>query len=372
MSEELLPYSAAQRQNRLLLESENLDPYDDGFTRKNAGGGGGAYQAQPSLMARSQKPLIEEERPEPESQPYFMRRPKANAAKQIYDRKQAEKNPWKMGMPYSQATLNMFGGFQNPKAAARAGRPGGFEKLFGAKMSEAELDERQLAGRAPKKSLWQRLKHAVTGGGRKRSWMEMFFGARRRGQGTSMASMGVTSTNAPHGESSGWADKLIDASKAGRLDEGGDEKDPFLSDPQLVAQDQNQSFEHYDPNASREEEKQAKGVNFFQQQVAQQQLLNGASETNDYGVGQKNNYGDAYTNDDNSQDNDNEYGNGNLAGGGMLANGDYNRSMVDNYMHNGDDDDSSQSPDEDDAGEALNPMQKFLLDQIGAIRPMGK
>ncbi len=379
-SEELLPYSAAQQQNRLLLEGDGLDDdYDDGFTRKNGGVGGG-YMAQPSLMMRNQKPLIEEDSPEPESQPYLMRRPQANAARQIYDRNQAAKKPWKRGMPYSQATLDtfdtstpyekkMFGGIQNPRQAATlaANRPGGFQKLFGAKMSTDEKIERELAGRAPKKSLWQRLKHAVTGGGRKRSWMEIFFGARRRGQGKSAASMGITSTNAPNGVSSGWADQLIDASKAGRLDAPGDAKSAFISNQPLVAQsqDQHQSAQPYDADASiEEEEKQPGGVNFFQKQLAQQQLLQNAHLSNEYGVGQQNEYGDGETVDDNSVDNDND-DDGKGAGGGLYANEGYNRSMLDAYMNNNNDDDSE---DEDFESDSSNVLKNFVMEQVRNMR----
>jgi len=376
-SEELLPYSATQQQNRMLLEGDDLDDdYDNGFTRKNAGGGGGGYMNQPYLMMRSQKPLIEEERPEPESQPYFMSRPKANAARQIYDRKQAAKNPWKRGMPYSQTTLDtfdksspyekkMFGGIQNPRQAANlaANRPGGFQKLFGAKMSADEKTQRELAGRAPKKTLWQRLKHAVTGGGRKRSWMEMFFGARRRGQGTSAASMGITSTNAPNGVSSGWADQLIDASKAGRLDAPGDAKAAFISDQSLVAQsqDQHQSAQPYDADASiEEEEKQPGGINLFQKQLAQQQLLQNAHMSNEYGGRQQNEYGDGETVDDNSIDNDDD----NDAGGGIYANNGYNKSMLNAYMNNNNDDDVSEDEDEEVDPGSSSVIRSFVMGQL--------
>ena len=378
-SEELLPYSAAQQQNRMLLQGDDLDDdYDNGFYRKNGGGGGG-YRDQPSLMMRSQKPLIEEEMPAPESQPYLMRRPQANAARQIYDRNQAAKSPWKKGMPYSQATLDtfdtstpyekkMFGGIQNPRQAATlaANRPGGFQKLFGAKMSADEKATRELAGRAPKKTFWQRLKHAVTGGGRKRSWMEMFFGARRRGQGTSAASMGITSTNAPNGVSSGWADQLIDASKAGRLDAPGDAKSAFISNQPLVAQsqDQHQSAQHYDADASiEEEEKQPGGINIFQKQLAQQQLLQNAHMSNEYGGGQKNEYGDGETVDDNSVDNENDNDLGNGAGGGIFANNGYDKSMIDAYMNNNNDD---VSEDDDDNGEpdTSSFVRNFVMDQL--------
>lgn len=155
--------SQAQKQNRLLIESENLDDYDDGFTRMNRGGGGQLLAPAPQLQRRNQAPLIEEEMPE--SQPFFMSHGKANLARQMYDRKQAEKKPWKKGMPYSQATLDtfdrstpyekqMFGGIRNPRQAVNleARRPGGFQKLFGAKMSEDEIAERKGTAREPKKS----------------------------------------------------------------------------------------------------------------------------------------------------------------------------------------------------------------------------
>jgi len=267
--EELLPSRGPNNNNRLLLERSGLieeeEKEDDGFLRSGGMGAGMSGSRMPAQ--RNLSPLIEEERSEPESKTYLMSPGKANLARQFYDRKQAEKKPWKKGMPYSREVLNMFdtstpyekkmfGGIRNPRQAVNleARRPGGFQKLFGAKMSQDELVERENAGRAPKASFWGRLKASFSNGGKKRSWMERLFGARRR-PSKSAASMGITSTNAPMGESSGWADQLIEASKDGRLDQGHDVKSAFNSNPAgaAPASEGHRSYESYD---SAEEQKQ--------------------------------------------------------------------------------------------------------------------
>jgi len=314
--EELLPYRRPNNNNRLLLEGSGLieeeEKEDDGFLRSGGMGAGMSGSRMPAQ--RNLSPLVEQERSEPESKPYLMSRGKANFARQIYDRKQAEKNPWKKGMPYSRSVLNMFdtstpyekkmfGGIRNPRQAVNleARRPGGFQKLFGAKMSQDELKEREAAGRAPKASFWGRLKASFSNGGKKRSWMERLFGARRR-PSKSAASMGITSTNAPMGESSGWADQLIQASKDGRLDQGGrDVKSAFNSNPAgaAPASEGHRSYENYD---STEEQKQP----------ALRQAVNNPRATGGYGGG-KNEDANHQTVDDNSidqddeQDNDNQY-----------------------------------------------------------------
>lgn len=351
--------SQAQRNNRQLIESENLDEYDDGFTRKKGGGGGQLLAPGPQLLPRNAAPLIEEEMPE--SKPHFMRRPQANIARQIYDRKQADKKPWKKGMPYSQATLDtfdtstayqkqMFGGIRNPRQAVNmeANRPGGFQKLFGAKMSKDELAEREGTPREPKKSFWGRLKNAVTGGGRKRSWMEMFFGARKRNVGNSAKDMGITSAKAPMGQSSGWADQLVEASKAGKL---GDGRDTVVPSEQLIASPAQQEPAHksYEDYIEEEEKvpaaaskqplltaKQAKHNSFMGTMYAMQQM-----QAMDKAGGN----GDAHqTIDDNSIDEDSEDGDG---GGGGL----YNQDMLNAYMRD----------DDDEGGGKANFMQDHIM-----------
>lgn len=248
------PMSAARRQNmQLLYDPSEDDDYLLPSQRRN----------QPSPPPASQRrllaPLIEEE-PSEAGSAIGDSAGKANLARQIYDRNQAAKNPWKRGMPFSQSVLDMFdtstaydkqlyGGIRNPRQAANlaANRPAGFQKLFGAKLSKNERFKRDVERGAPKKTLWQRLKHAVTGGGRKRSWMEMFFGARRRGEGNTPRAMGISSRKAPMGVSSGWADQLIDASKAGTLGdgrEGGGMGSERL--PSAPAQEQPRSVEYLD------------------------------------------------------------------------------------------------------------------------------
>lgn len=339
--------SKPQRNNRLLIESENLDEYDDGFTRNRGGGGGQLLAPAPQLQRRNAAPLIEEEMPE--SQPHFMRRPQANLARQIYDRKQAAKKPWKKGMPYSQSTLDtfdkstpydrkMFGGIRNPRQAVNleANRPGGFQKLFGAKMSKDELAERRGTPREPKKSFWGRLKNAVTGGGRKRSWMEMFFGARRRGAENTPGAMGITSTKAPMGQSSGWADQLVDAGIAGNLGEGRDADPQVPADPgpQQAVEEQpaHKSYEDYIeeeekvPAPSKQPlltAKQAKHNSFMGTMYAMQQL-----NAMDKPDGNGNPHDTIDDNSiDQSEDGDEGYDKGGL----------YNQNMLNAFMRNGDD-----------------------------------
>lgn len=289
MYEELLPSKRpGNNNNRAQFENLDIEEEDKEGSFISTGGTGAQMLGFNKPMQRNFSPLIEEERPEPESQPHFLRRPKANLARQIYDSKQVAKKPWKKGMPFSKTTMKTFGS-SNPRQAATiaANRPGGFQKLFGAKMSQSEIDDRNNAGRAPKESFWGRLKDAVTGGGRKRSWMEMFFGARRRPSNSARA-LGIASTNAPNGQSSGWADQLIDASKAGRLDPPEDKKEAFFSNPVPGAEaqpEQHQSSQSYDPHQSIEEEEKvptvplltkqdAKRNSFFNVAYTQQQMQN--------------------------------------------------------------------------------------------------
>jgi hypothetical protein len=333
--------SQARNQNRQLIESENLDDYDDGFTRNKGLGGGQLLGSRPQFQRGNASPLIEEELPE--SKPHFMQRPQANAARQAYDRMQAAKKPWKKGMPYSQATLDtfdkstpyekkMFGGIRNARQAANLdeNRPGGFQKLFGAKMSEDEIENRQYTPRAPKKSFWGRLKNAVTGGGRKRSWMEMFFGARKRGAENTPRAMGIKSTNAPMGVSSGWADQLVDAGDAGKLGEGRDASEQLLAapGPQKAVEEQpaHQSAEHI----IEEEEKQPPAMSkqaalaFLGMNAKGNSPMTNTNTTQNMVANQQaNEYGNPHqTIDDNSVDEDDD------------SDGGYDPKLVTNFMHN--------------------------------------
>lgn len=168
--------------------------------------------------------------------------PMSNRAQQEFDRKQAEKKPWKRGDGFSDEVLKMFSpstpSDSNPMSTkfnptkfdpwaghrstsdedltsaqrksrgeqkremspwdekqmfarirnARGNRVDarspavGFEKLFGkgAKMSQDQSKERKKAARAPMASFWRGLKATFSSAGNKRSWMERLFGARKR------------------------------------------------------------------------------------------------------------------------------------------------------------------------------------------------
>jgi hypothetical protein len=259
--DELLPQmSAAQRRNRLLIE----DPDDAYIGGGRQYGGGGQLLPLPKYQGGSNaKPLIEEEDSDaPQSSSALTDKGKANLAAYVYHQNkvrglQQPKEPWKRGMPYSQATLDtfdtsaplekkMFGGISNPRQAANLDAEGGarpapkgfwgklgdvftgggtFKKLFGAKTTNE---------RAVKRQEWKdKRQEMIAGNGGKRTWMQALFGAYKKKPSTSARAMGITSTNAPVGESSGWADQLIEASKAGRLGDGGD---PFVSEQLLGAQ----------------------------------------------------------------------------------------------------------------------------------------
>lgn len=213
------PVSAAQKQNRLLFGSRDIDDPDDRFLKAPGG------QGMSSRPVQRQAPLIEEEEKEPAqsmSKPGLTDSGKANLARYIYAHNQAIKpTPWKKGMPYSQSVLSMFDpdrqGVTNPRQAANAyaNRPGGFQKLFGAKTTAEERKNRP-----PRKSWWGRVKSAYRSGSFGKSLMNVLFGARRKPAPPSLRSMGIRSTNAPNGQSSGWADQLVEAGKAGMLGEG--------------------------------------------------------------------------------------------------------------------------------------------------------
>lgn len=416
LSEELLPYTAAQKQNRLLLEGDGLDDYDDGFTRKNAGGGGGGgYMEQPSLMMRSKKPLImEEDEEEKEAQPppksEFTDRQKANLAHYIYKQNQDLRSPWQKFDANMQAKAQarrnvqgMFGG--------ESGDTLGFGKLFGQKSNwqsraKAAREEKSVEDTGkevdgqfkPAKGIWGAVKrfwwrfknrglpnHLASRSvgfrqaaiGPKMSWMQRLFGARRDPDrfANSAKGMGIKKPKAQ-----GWADKLVDASKAGKLDAPGDAKSAFISDQPLVAksQDQHQSAQHLNPDASIEEEEklpQQQKLNLFQQKIGQQQLLQNMHKSDGYGVGQQNQYGDGDTVDDNSIDQDDD--NDKEEGGGLFQKNPYVQDMMKQYLkedegsEDEDIDQGSQNEDqvenEDDEMTSSNFVQKFIVSQFSKM-----
>lgn len=165
---------------------------------------------------------------------------KGNLARQISDSKKAAASTWKKGDPYSESVRRMFdpsGETSTPAEQVRAMRfgpnRGGFQYLFGNKKTQARRDALEAMGRTPKKTFWGRLKDSLlgrqnpdTGERRKRTWMEMFFGAQKkprrdvygqdRGDATSM-DMRHLNTKAKNGVSSGWADRLVDEYEGGDL-----------------------------------------------------------------------------------------------------------------------------------------------------------
>lgn len=254
-------YLSSAKQGNALLFGDRDDSYGDDQFFKN---GGRENLGEPNMSRQPPRlgPLIEEE-PEQVSKPSTSNSAKANLARYLFKTKFEGRKRWQKGMPFSQSTRRMFGA-DTPKEAAAKGL---FQPLVGAKMNDArkkQRDEGKLAynqGRQDRrdnaKGFWSKLWNGITRG---RTAMDFFFGARRK-PSKSAGALGITSTNAPHGESSGWADQLIDASKAGRLDEGGDDKPAFLSVPEAGQQEQqtqHQSYEHIvDEDKEEEKEEQA-------------------------------------------------------------------------------------------------------------------
>lgn len=330
LSEELEPYSAVQKQNRLLLESDGLDDgYDDGFSRKKGGGGGGLLGQGP-LMNRKATPLImEEDEEEKEAQPPAARsgytaQQKSNLAQYIYRTQLKDsRSPWQKlddGMKAkAQATKNVQGMF-----GGESGDTLGFGKLFGQKSNwqsraKAAREEKSVEDTGkevdgqfkPAKGIWGAVKrfwwrfknrglpnHLASRSvgfrqaaiGPKMSWMQRLFGARRDPDrfANSAKGLGIKKPKAQ-----GWADQLVDAGDAGKLGEGrGDgESKAMLGGPDEEKAGY-QSAQPYDPDEAIEEEKQPKGVNLFKQPVVQQQVLNNADKSSFLG-GQQNTYGDA-------------------------------------------------------------------------------
>jgi hypothetical protein len=304
--------STAQKRNQLLLRDNGMDDDSDDRFIRNSNTGGGGLRPQPMMTRRYGEPLIEEEKKvsEPPAKSQFTDRNKANLARNIYAqdfRTRYQKFDDSL-QAKSQATKNvkeMFGG--------KSGDTLGFGKLFGEKSNwrskekaqRAELSETSEAEYKPAKGMfgamkrfWWRLKNRGLANdntsnrvgfrqaaiGPKMSWMQRLFGARRDPSRFANSAKGMGIKNP---KEQGWADQLINASKEGRLDEPGDNKDPFISNQPLVAQaqEQRQNDETYDSDASSEEENQ--------------------------GIGQKNenvdnNNVDNNTEDDNSSDSDDD------------------------------------------------------------------
>lgn len=248
-------YLNSTNQRNALLFGDR-DDSDDQFYKK--GGRGNLGEPTMARQPRRLAPLIEEE-PEQVSKPSTSNSAKANLARYLFKTKFEGQKRWEKGMPFSQSTRRMFGA-DTPKESVAKGL---FQPLVGAKMNEArkkQRDEGKLAydqGRQDRrenaKGFWSKLWNGITRG---RTAMDFFFGARRK-PSQSAGALGIKSTNAPHGESSGWADQLIEASKAGRLDEGGDDKPALLSNPApdpQAQQDQEQSYQHIVEEEDKEEQ----------------------------------------------------------------------------------------------------------------------
>lgn len=367
--------SKAQRNNRLLIESENLDNDDDGFTRRN-GGGGGQLLAPPSqLQRRNPAPLIEEEEPEPAPRSKATDRDKANLARYLYKKNQDSRSPWQKFddamATKAQSTKNvqtMFGG--------ESGDTLGFGKLFGqksnwqsaAKAKRAEQSVQDTSSEVdgeskPAKGLWGSMKRfwwrfknrglsnaqasssvgfRQAAIGPKMPWMQRLFGARRKpgAYAASAKGMGIMKPKAQ-----GWADQLVDASESGRLDRdaggsiksGGVGEKPAVAPEQQLAQ-QEPAHKSYEDYIEEEEKvpaapskqplltaKQAKHNSFMGTMYAMQQM--NAMEKS----GGNGNPHD--TIDDNSID-QSENGDEGYDKGGL-----YNQDMLNAYMYDDEQDD---------------------------------
>lgn len=354
--------SSAQRQNRQLIESEDLD---DGFMR-NGGGGGQLLAPAPQLQRRNPAPLIEEEEPDAAPRSKATNRDKANLAHYLYKQNQDLRSPWQKlddGMKAkAQAHKNvqqMFGG--------ESGDTLGFGKLFGEKTNwqsaaKAERAEQSVEDTSkevdgeskPTKGLWGSMKRfwwrfknrglsnaqasksvgfRQAAIGPKMPWMQRLFGATRKpgAYAASAKGMGIMKP-----KQQGWADQLVDASDAGKLGEGRDPSEQLLAapGPQQAVQEQpaNKSYEDYIeeeekvPTAPSKQPlltaKQAKHNSFMGTMFAMQQMQ---------AMDKPGGNGDAHqTIDDNSIDEDSEDGDG---GSGGL----YNPDMLNAYMRDDDD-----------------------------------
>lgn len=398
--EELLGGSSARNNNRLLIESSDLEEEEkeDGYSRLR---GQGAQMSGASMMKpRNAAPLIEEEDDSaPASSasqedlawslglPKLQQQKRSRDARRIYDtmmHNKAAANPWTRTGQQTQANVSgMFG--------ARSARIPFFEKLFGAPADNfragerAERREEELnatgktvtgptgvdtkvkakgIGGAFKRFGW-RLKNRFRGNhevssqvglkeaikGPKMSWMQRLFGARRGGGTNSPKAMGITS---PKGS---WADQLIDAGKVGANEDGDSSADVGGQQPAAQEDARQTAAKPYDPDQSEDESEDEKAptgkmnFNLFpQQKLAPTGLIGGAHESNEYGNGQKNLYGNPHgTVDDNSIDNDDDKDD---IGG-------YNQDKLNAYMHN----DNGSEDDEglDDDGDNEDVIKNFTM-----------
>jgi hypothetical protein len=372
LSEELVPYSAAQKQNRLLLEGDGLDDgYDDGFSRKNGGGGGGLLGQGPLMNRNAKRLIMEEDEEDKEAQPPAARsgytaQQKSNLAQYIYRTQLKDsRSPWqklddrmKAKAQTAKNVQGMFGG--------ESGDTLGFGKLFGQKSNwrsgaKAAREEKSIEDTGkevdgefkPAKGIWGAVKRfwwrfrnrglannetnssvgfRQAAIGPKMSWMQRLFGARRDPDrfANSAKGLGIKKPKAQ-----GWADQLVDASEAGKLDEGRDASEKLLAapGPQRAVEEekeaQHKSYETY--NASEEEEEKQPPV------VSKQPLLNAKDAKrnslmenlytmqNMVGNQQADEDGDPHqTIDDNSIDEDEDED----------SNGGYDPKLVTNFMHN--------------------------------------
>lgn len=178
----------------------------------------------------------------------------------------------------------------------------------------------------------------------------MFFGARKRNSGNSPKDMGITSTKAPSGQSSGWADQLVEASKAGRLGDGRDVSGSVGGEQLLSSPEQQQpAHKSYEDYIEEEEKvpaapskqplltaKQAKHNSFMGTMYAMQQM-----QAMDKSGGKGNPHDSLHDSSiDQSEDGDEGYDKGAL----------YNQDMLNAYMR-----------DDDEGGGKPNFMQDHIM-----------
>jgi len=355
MFEELLPYKAPN-QNRALLEGPGLIEEEEKVSPfVQPGGGGGQMSGLSTQMKRNLPPLIEEEAPEQQpgaanedlawslGLPQLQAMKNQKAARKQYDllmHNKAAANPFtKLGKRTRGNVQAMY--------QARAPKVPFLDPLFGTPgdnfrsrekeerrkqelqatgtpiYQEDEKGNQQVTGYTPAKGIWgamrrfawrfrNRSRATYDDAPRKMSWMERLFGARRDANkfANSAKGMGITSTKAPHGTSSGWADQLVDNE--------GDGRDESLPEPlDGPAGNMHQSAQHIvegnqdkNSDSSEEEEKvpaKKLNLNFYQQAVSNQQKLRNSYLPLDYDKPKANVYGNAHgTIDNNSVDNDDE------------------------------------------------------------------
>jgi len=404
MFEELLPYKAPN-QNRALLEGPGLieeEEKDSPFVRP---GGGGQMSGLSTQMKRNLPPLIEEEAPEQQpgasnedlawslGLPQLQAMKNQKAARKQYDllmHNKAAANPFtKLGKRTRGNVQAMY--------QARAPKVPFLDPLFGTpgdnfrsrekeERRKQELEatgtpiyqhdekgNRQVTGHTPAKGIWgamrrfawrfrNRSRATYDDAPRKMSWMERFFGARRDANkfANSAKGMGITSTKAPHGTSSGWADQLVDNEGDGR-----DESLPEQLDG--PARNMHQSAQHIvennqDENTDSSDEEEEKvpanklKLNFYQQAVSNQQKLRNSYLPVDYNKPKANVYGNAHgTIDDNSIDNDDE----------EFAYGKKAHAFMHDNVRDNDQDEEAQSEGSVDDQEFI---KKFIMQQMNQMK----